>query len=356
MELFEAHAQWSTRPEDQRFQSLEELYQATWGYARTAHEANDVPLKTLRAEAIDGDVRIVGKGGEPAKLTHWSFGQLCDRAKVPAAYARTLPATLAVQNVNHGLAHRAEQDAKCSLLVHVNGSMLLRSMNGLDYQRVWNWEIAQRLLQLQAKGWEVARPDIRLQDDKLPLYASDHDLFAFIRHGQKTLKEGSKGDTLWRGAIVVNSEVGAAKLRILRFLYREMCGNHIIWGAEGVEEIALRHVGNIRERMSGWEVQLQKYLDQSGAQDEAAIERLMSKRIAGTKEEVLDTLFGLRINGLTRKALTAGYAAVNEAQDGDPLTVWGMVQGLTRYSQTVPYADERTVIDVAAGKVLAAFK
>ena len=63
-------------------------------------------------------------------------------------------------------------------------------------------------------------------------------------------------------------------------------------------------------------------------------------------------LFGRKL-GLTRTALTAGYdLAEVSGQDGDPRSVWGMVQGLTRFSQTVPYADERTVIDKAAGKLL----
>jgi len=32
--------------------------------------------------------------------------------------------------------------------------------------------------------------------------------------------------------------------------------------------------------------------------------------------------------------------------------VWGFVQGATRYSQTIPYQDQRIAIDRAAAKVL----
>jgi hypothetical protein len=77
-------------------------------------------------------------------------------------------------------------------------------------------------------------------------------------------------------------------------------------------------------------------------------------KIGDTKESVLDKLFGMRSLVLTRKTLEAGYDAVNYAQDGDPRTVWGMVQGLTRHSQTVAYADARTAIDTAAGKLMEA--
>jgi hypothetical protein len=351
MELFKASKQWSTRPNDERFQSLETLHDACKAYAASARERQGIPVGDLRVENVDGDVQLVGKAWIPARLTHWAFGQLAARVSAPASYLRTLPATLAVQNLNHGLAHRAAEtvDGVVNLLFHQNGSLLLRALTSDRYERVWNHEITERLLDLQSQGWEPARPDIRVQDDRLPLYASDHDMFAFIRSADRVVKEGS--GFLQRGLIVENSEVGASKLRLTRFLYREMCGNHIILGAEGVTEIALRHVGNIRERFGTWETEITKYLDSSVSDDETKIEYARTKTIAGTKVEVLDALFGKRL-GLTRKALDSGYDATIPDVDGDPRTVWGMVQGLTRYSQTIAYADDRTTIDRAAGKII----
>ena len=152
--------------------------------------------------------------------------------------------------------------------------------------------------------------------------------------------------------IVQNSEVGASSLKLLRFLYREMCGNHIIWGASDVMEIKVRHIGNARERWDGYHAEMQRYLEQSGAMDETKIAEAKTLKIGDTKEEVLDKLFGMRSVNLSRKTLEAGYDATKPEQDGDPNTVWGMVQGLTRHSQTQTYADTRTAIDTAAGKLL----
>lgn len=353
MELFKANAQWSTRPADERFTTLEALHAATSAYAATAREREKVPVSALRVENIDGDVQLVGRGGTPAVLTHWSFGQLSARVGAPASYLRTIPATLACQNLNHGLAKRVEsdQDGTVNLLFHQNGSLLLRALTSEKYQRIWNWELTERLLDLQSHGWEVARPDIRVIDDSRPLYASDHDMFAFIRHQNRPIAEAGSPEPLYRGLIVENSEVGASKLRLTRFLYREMCGNHIIWGAEKVTELALRHVGTIREQLQSWGVEITKYLDASATGTELAIARAKSVTIAKTKDEVLDLLFGRRLN-LTRKALEGGYDACLPDQDGDPRTAWGMVQGLTRYSQTTPYADERTAIDRNAGRIM----
>lgn len=357
MELFQAHDQWARRPKDERFTTLSGLYTATREYAKTAAEKPGVPINSLRVEAVEGQVQVMGKGSVPARLTHWSFGQLAARVGAPAGYLRELPATLAAQNLNHGLARRVgdDADATANLLFHANGSLLLRAITSDKYSRIWNWEVAERLMDLESRGWTPATPDIRdMGDGRLPLYASDHDMFAFIMHPDRVIKEPGNPSGLKRGLIASNSEVGAGKLRLLRFLYREMCGNHIIWGAEDVVDLSAVHVGNIRGKFSDWQIEIQKYLDETAAGDEARIVASMRKRIAGTKEELLDTLFGKRNLGLTRKMLEAGYAAV-KPEDGDPLTAWGIAQGLTRSSQETPYADERMRIDRAAGKLLEAF-
>lgn len=354
MELFHAHRQWSSRPEDERFTSLADLYDATKSYADTAGEKT-VAYDDLHVEAQDGEVALVGKGGVPATLTHWSFGQLAARVGAPAAYLRDLPADLAVENLNHGLtAHKSGETAQ--LLFHENGSLLLRAITSQQYSRIWNWEVVERLRDLESRGWTPATPDIRVIDNRLPLYASDHDMFAFLMHPDRTINEGGLNPSgLKRGLIASNSEVGAGALKLLRFFYREMCGNHIIWGAENVVELSARHVGDVRGKFNEWSVVIQKYLDGSASADEAAIQHAMTTRIAGTKDDLLDTLFGKRALGMSRKALEASYAAINEAEDGDPLTAWGMAQGITRHSQTLPYADARTALDTAAGRLLSMF-
>ena len=361
MELFKAHKQWSERPNDERFPTLQALYNATREYADLARE-KELPFSDLRVEAIDADVQLVGRKGIPAKLTNWVFGQLCSRLGAPASYLRELPATLAAQNLNHGFAHRAGEmiDAgnsnRAQLLFHMNGdSLLLRALTSDKYSRIWNFEIAERLLDLESQGWSVAMPDIRsLGDDKPPLYASDHDMFAFLRMPNVVVAEnlGNGNAPIYRGLIAENSEVGASSLKLTRFFYNEMCGNHIIWGASNVVEISVRHVGNARERWSTFAVQVARWSNESATDEIRIIESAKSRIIAATKDEVLDALFGKRIPGLTRKVLQAGYDCVVPDQDGNPNTVWGIVQGITRHSQSYPHADTRTAIDRAAGKLL----
>lgn len=354
MELFKAHKQWSSRPDDERFTSLQALYEACKGYAASAAE-KQVPFADLRVEAVDGDVQLVGKAGVPAKLTHWAFGQLASRVDAPASYLRELPATLACQNLNHGLAQRTA-DSKAgdnaSLLFHKNGSLLLRALTTDSYTRIWNWEVAERLLELESQGWAPATPDIRVIDKRVPLYASDHDMFAFLSNRNVTVDEARSTGAVYRGVIVENSEVGASALKLTRFLYREMCGNHIIWGASHVLDINVRHVGSARQRWGTYAMEIRRYAESSVSDDAAKIEKAQRTVIGATKDDVLNSLFGKRAIGLSRRVLEAGYDAVNQMEDGAPNTQWGIVQGLTRYSQTIPFADRRTEVDKAAGRVM----
>ena len=375
MELFKANRQWATRPADERFENLETLYEATRAYADTAVES-DVKWGELRVENVDGDVQLIGTQQRPAVLTNWAFGQLASRVKAPAEYLSRLPATLAAQNINFGLKQRAESEPSksASLLIHRNGSMLVRALTSEKYSRIWNWEVAQKLMQLEQLGWEPARPDGMMtlnpsamggpSIERVPnasLYASDHDLFAFLRHDNLALDvpgatTAQRQRPLYRGVIVENSEVGASALKLTRFLYNRMCGNHIIWGASELVDFSVRHVGNIAAKMQRWEFVLNEYAEQGASEDEAVIARAQKTIIADTKQGVLDKLFGMRTLGIPQKTLSASFDAVVPDEDGDARTVWGMVQGLTRHSQTLAFADKRNDLDRAAGRVLEKIK
>lgn len=384
MELFKANQQWANRPADERFETLEEMHAQCKAYAATAAEA-EVPFSSLRAEAQDGEVILVGKENVPALLTNYSFGQLASRAGAPAGYLAKLPATLAVQNINHGLKARAavSETDSANLLIHQNGKMVLRAITSDKYSRIWNYEVTERLLELQARGWRPAKPTMHWGQNtvgtciqcsgtgkgidgagcdkckgtgrELPaLYASDRDMWAFLMIENQTIQQpvatAKDAPPMRKGLIYWNSEVGDRTIGVMKFMFNEMCGNHIIWGASDVCEFKARHVGRVHSNLYQFEAEIRRYANESLNDLDAKFKLAASKRIESTKEGLLDYIFGKRI--LTRSAAEAAYNAVRPIEDGDPLTVWGFAQGLTRYSQTVPYANVRHELDRAAAKVL----
>jgi hypothetical protein len=386
MNLYEASNQWATRPDDQRFWTLEDLLAATRRHRDSARVAT-VPLAALNvtpAGSDGADLVVVGPTNQPARLTHWSFGQLARTAGAPADYLRRLPAPLAAANLCHGLQRRGADRA--NLLIHNNGSLVVRSATSDSYSRIWDCDVVERPLGSREAGWRVppARPShpgapgarpateadvlsgtgvgglsVKVGDLIAPagLYASDHDLFVFMVNESRRINDGSP-EGLSRGFFISNSEVGAAALKVTTFLYRHVCGNHIVWDATKQTEVRIVHRGNADQRFAReLAAEIKTYAERAAGEDEQRIASARRLTLGPDKAAVLDTLFGKLRGIVSRHTLEEGFdRATLDAQADrtiDPRTAWGMVQGLTAYSQSLPFADERDQVDRAAGKVLA---
>lgn len=104
-------SEWFSRPADERYLSLSDLYAAVRGRAERSR-TRTVESAAIRVEASrdDGEpLALVLPGSDvPIAPTHWSFGLLASLVGAPAAYLRQLPAPLAGINLQYGLtSHRA---------------------------------------------------------------------------------------------------------------------------------------------------------------------------------------------------------------------------------------------------------
>ena len=351
--LMKASYEWSTRPEDQRFKSLEDLKAFCLRSYETAKTA-EAQINQLRVEAQDGDLHLIGRAGVPATFTNWSFGQLCSKISAPAGYIRDLPATLAAQNVNHGLAKLPDSSDPAQLYFHNGDALKLHAITTPKYSRIYGKDVVERLEELvnREQGWQPAPAAF---DGSRGLYASDHDLFCFFVDNDRRIFEKDKNGGLGRGFFLWNSEVGAASIGIMTFLYEYVCGNHRVWGATGIQELRIRHVGNADQRYFGeLAVELRKYSESSATEIEAQIETAKQRVIAKTKDDVLDAVFGKRITGLSRSMISDGYEMAERRVDwyGAPNTVWGLAGGLTEVARDTKFADSRVALDRAAGKLM----
>lgn len=389
MQITKAHNEWATRPAEQRFWDLTELAQATRAMKQRAVQSTTA-LADLRVEADDGGLRIMGKQGVPARISHYAFGQLAARAKAPAGYLRGLPATLAAQNINHGFKAlgNAEPDTQAQLLLHRGEELTLRAATSTSYSRVWNADLVDRLLQVLPQGWKAppARPApvsgaqrtrfataddvsrmsqhlglaVREGDTIAPagLYASDKDLFVFLVNEDEAIDDGT-GHPLFRGMMLWNSEVGDMSLGGMAFLLKGVCGNHIIHDASNVMEFNFRHVGSVQERTDrALEVEIRRYANSSGTEQHARLESAKRRVLGASKAEVVDAVLGFartkRLQQLTPAVVGSAYDAAEEHASwyGNPRSVYGMVNGLTEVSQRNSHTDARQDLDRAAGRVL----
>jgi hypothetical protein len=358
--LMNAHHEWANRKPDERFSSIASMHAKAVEFRRDARVA-EIKAEALRVAALaNGELGLVDQAsGNTAKLTNWSFGQMCRRAQAPAAYLAGLPTPLAADCLNEGLSRNqdtSDDDRKNprALMQVGDEGITCRAITSHAYSRIWNSDITSRLVELERQGtWKPAPAAF---DGSRGLYLSDRDMFAFMVDNERRIFETLPGGGLSRGFFVGNSEVGARRFYIMSFLYEYVCGNHRVWGAQQIGEVSVVHIGKDQSNKAFdlMQVELKKYAESSARDDEAMIENARKFVIGATKDDVLNAVFGLRHGMLTRSRIGEAYDVAEKQVDwyGAPNTVWGLAGGLTQIARDMPHAGERTALDQAATKVM----
>src|SRR5215831_7289089 len=254
-------SEWFSRPADERYLSLSELFAAVRGRAERSR-TRSVESAAIRVEASRENAQRLALmlPGEDVPLmpTHWSFGQLASLVGAPATYLRQLPAPLAGINLQYGLtSHRAEL---VKTLEVEDGRVELRAVTGPDYGRIYDHELVTAVQRIAGDGtgdtrWKVPgvldwstgiyNPRVDVTRDTTTLYASDRDVFLFLVDDLNPIEAGrlrdGSPDLYFRGFYCWNSEVGAKTLGIASFYLRAVRQNRNLWGVEGFEEITIRH-------------------------------------------------------------------------------------------------------------------
>ena len=227
------------------------------------------------------------------------------------------------------------------------------------YARVHHDELASRVLDLMAQhpAWHLplGYKDGEFGAERVPsgAYLGDRDMFLFLVDGNRDLDDPTDRTHagLFRGFILRNSDVGAAALTLDVFLFRMVCGNHIIWGFQHVAGFRRRHVGaSIQDGVDD----VARRRSRRPRRRHGARSRRCScgprPRSSGRRATpVIDT--AVRRLDLSQKQAAEAYTLA-EQHETNPRSVWGYVQGLTRLSQRTPWQDGRFALDRAASRLL----
>lgn len=389
--LMQASDQWANRPDDERFWTIDEMHTKTHQSFLNSQEFSATLDNAQFHSQVGGRAIGLTLGDEqpcdgPLEMSHFAFGQMCRTFGAPTEYLRSLPAHTAVQCLDYGMNEwrndRGPDNATRQFLLHGAGNRpMIQAATSDRYSRVWNHEIVSRLGGLHASGWRVpsARPAsftantrIATQDDVIDyghesaltvkvgdtigpagLYASDHDMFAFLIHPEIAISDGESPHGLRRGTMIRQSEVGDCAIWKLDFLFNTVCGNHIVWGAQDVTETRVRHTGaGVSDRWEAMVQSIDTYAQESAHEQEQKIRDAKTFTLGSNREEIMDFLFGKRLLGKRDAGAAFDIAEEFEAVHGNPRSAWGVVQGITRLSQMSKFADKRSRLDVAAGKIL----
>jgi hypothetical protein len=352
---YTAHREWASRPPDERFASVHALYEAARA-RRHRIEERTIDTGNFRTEADDDDLILREASGRTAALTHWSFGQLATIASAPPNYLRTLPATIASDAINDGL-QRVDRE-RHQLFVEDTAPWTVHAITSPRYARVHHDELASRVLDLTAThpAWHLplGYKDGEFGAERVPsgAYLGDRDMFLFLVDGNRDLDDPTDRthSGLFRGFILRNSDVGAAALTLDLFLFRMVCGNHIIWGFQHVAGFRRRHVGaSIQEAWTTSLAQVRDSLDADTTAERTLLLRSTTQELGDTRDAVLDT--AVQRLDLSQKQAAEAYTLA-EQHETNPRSVWGYVQGLTRLSQRTPWQDGRFTLDRAASRLL----
>lgn len=363
-------SEWFSRPDDERYLSLNELFDAVKQRADRA-TARTVESRAVRVEATRDNAErlslIIPGQEQPIAPTHWSFGQVCSLVSAPANYMRQLPAPLAGINLQHGLlSHRAEL---MKTFETEDGRIELRAVTGPDYGRIWDHELVAAVMKIAGNGtgdtmWKVPgvldwatmthNPFVDITKDTTTLYASDRDVFLFLVDDTHPIEAGrllnGDPDLYFRGFYCWNSEVGSKTLGIASLYLRAVCMNRNLWGVEGFEEISIRHSKFAALRFAHEAAPaLTSFANSSPAPFIAGIKAAREKIVARTDE---DRETFLRKRGFSKSETGKIIAAVLQEEGRPPESIFDFVQGMTAHARTKAHQDSRLELEGRAKALL----
>lgn len=356
--ITDANRQWANRPGEERFLSLPEMHAAQLAQ-RAISRAKVMSSRDLQAvpTADNKGLAVVGRNGNQAFPSHWAFGQLASLVSAPAAYIRSLPAPLAADCINFGLqVERDAQDVGILITKQGDDSLQLRAATGPRYGRIWNSDVVGSLMSRFGDGrtgqfvipGEFGR-EVEITKANTTLFAGDRDMFVFLADEKNRIEVPNRRDgrtgSLARGFFVQNSEVGAAALKVKTFLFDFVCSNRIVWGAENIEEISIRHSASAPDRfVEELAPALQAYADSSVKGIRQTLMNAQARKIDKV-DQWLANRFGPRV--------AQRVAHAHMLDEGRPIeTLFDAVTGATAYARSIPFQADRVEFEALAGEIL----
>lgn len=382
--ILSTYTQWRNRPDDQRFVSLKDLYDYCYAMAE-ATSTFVAKTDSLRFTGLldeggafgppNSSVMLMESTERPEMVftpQHWSFQQVCKLAGAGRAtgFLRSTHPYHAAQALQHNMVNVA--DAKEYLFYVTNSGAhnpndepnrlqreQLRAVNGVNYGRVYDHEVVGAVRDVMTDmgtPWVVpginGQPLERVSKENTTLYASDRDCYLFLVDEDTPITvprpDGGTED-LFRGFIMSNSEVGAGSIRLTTLLYRFCCENRMIWGAQDVRELAIRHSKGAPERFRREGVKmLREYAANTLPETRDTLRRSMTTVVGNNDEEAAGWLLERGFD----KAQAESIVKKATQEEGQARTVWDLVQGSTAMARSINYAGSRVAAETKASRLL----
>ncbi|HEY7326613.1 MAG TPA: hypothetical protein VH592_03165 [Gemmataceae bacterium] len=335
--LTKAHFELFRRTPDEYFSSLRELGEHCRAQKDQSCDRWHLP-QAIRPRLSPVDRLLLEAGSDGAfSLNAWSFGQLCQLAKVSKDTVNRLSPETAARVFEETL-----PAGKRPLQLLTEGESV-RSIHGTAYTRLHNADLIAILHEFATDFG----PPQKASNGGTGLYCGEEDMFCFLIDPLGWVE--INGEAFAPGFFLWNSEVGKRSLGIQTFWFQAVCQNHIVWDAVEVIEFTRKHTASVHESLS--EIRriieaLVRKRDERRDGFAKVVRKAMETRLGDDAEEVAEVLAKAGVSQMLRKQ------ALELAREQGRFTIFALVDALTRLSGEFRNAGDRTEADQKAGRLL----
>ena len=336
--LTDASRELFKRQPDECFPSLTAL----WEHCQRQKEAcvdRWVAPRSIRTNPHDAGRLLLAAGDDGAfEMNDWSFGQLCRLAGVaketvnrlvPDTAARVFAETLPTGNKPLQLLTNDEQ---------------VRSIHGTSYTRLFNADLLTMVREF-ATDFEAPPEGV---NGGTGLYAGEQDMFTFMI--DPTGWAEIEGEAFAPGFFLWNSEVGRRSVGISTFWFQAVCKNHIVWDAVEVVEFTRKHTSKVHDSLGEIRDIIEALVNKRDERRDGFVRVIQNAMNTRLGDDAEDAQKALARSGIGRQL---AKRAIEYASRQGSLTVFAVVDALTRFSHELRYADDRVDADQRAAKLLA---
>lgn len=338
MNLTRASQELFRRTPDECFPSLDVLIKhCQW----QRDESQEIwqPPKDIGTRSVGLDRLMLSAGeGQTYQLNDWSFSQLCRLAGVSKETVNRLSPDTAA----HVFAETMPRGNK-PLQLFTQGEQL-RSIHAASYTRLNNNDVLS-VVQEFATDFQ---PPPKGFNGGTGLYGGEQDMFCFLIDPTGWIE--INGEAFAPGFFIWNSEVGSRSVGIETFWYQSICQNHIVWDAVEIVEFTRKHTANVHDALGDIRRIIEALVLKRDARRDTfarVIEKAMKIEL-GTEAVEVEKI--LTQNGIAR---TLAKEAIGIAQAQGRLSIFSLVDALTRIAGNIVNAGDRVEVDHKAGKLLA---
>ena len=321
------------RTPDECFDSFEALHR------KCADDREDSIDQWIRPQEIQVTPQLeFCCDGKDFHLNDWSFSQVCRMARVN----RDTINRLSLQTASKAFEETLPQSDKPIQLLTCREQ--IRSVHGVAYTRLWNADLLDVVSEFAT---DFEPPQTAFDGVSTGLYCGEQDMFAFLIDPLGWAE--IDGEAFAPGFFIWNSEVGRRSLGVQTFWFQKVCRNHIVWDAVEVVEFKRKHTANVRDGLHEIRRIIENLANKRDSRRDGFVQvmrKAMTEKLgadANTVSAILDS------EGIPRRL---AKEALEIAQKRGAFTIFAVVDALTKLSQRIELAGDRSVIDAKIGKLL----